>query len=29
MSNAVRQYTAVLEEDELIRKGKKKRSTLV
>ncbi len=29
ISNAVRQYTAVLEEDELIKKGKKRKSTLV
>jgi 4-carboxymuconolactone decarboxylase len=29
MSNAVRQYTAVLEEDKAIKKGKKKRPTLV
>jgi 4-carboxymuconolactone decarboxylase len=29
IANAVRQYTAVLEEDELIKKGKKRKSTLV
>ena len=29
MANAVRQYSAVLEEDELIKKGKKRKSTLV
>jgi 4-carboxymuconolactone decarboxylase len=29
ISNAVRQYTAVLEEDEAIRKGKKKKRSLV
>lgn len=29
MANAVRQYGAVLEEDELIKKGKKRKSTLV
>jgi 4-carboxymuconolactone decarboxylase len=29
MANAVRQYTDVMEEDELIKQGKKKKSTLV
>jgi alkylhydroperoxidase/carboxymuconolactone decarboxylase family protein YurZ len=29
ISNAVRQYTAVLEEDEAIKQGKKKKPTLV